>query len=323
MTPWQRQVAFAGTIANESVTLLSFAAVPFAQPWRWVIFALVAGVLAGGAIVRRRLAAHDPNRAALGHWLVVSAAGVLVVAAGYLMAIPGGYGRPLFDGIENRVNLVAGSGYVMLIYATAAVAGLLAARAAQRPPAWAAAVPVAVSLVLAAGYVNLDRSSAARYQRSFAQQLDVLAALREAGPYPAGSLIFPFGYPSFTSVGVPVFAWIWDLAPASKVFLDDPTSAAFPVLPGTTFTCDNDSVLPENPYGLGEDHRGRYGQTFFVDVASGRTERLDDRRECEQAVATFRPGPLLQGRRCDLVGQGPATRLDWLCRDGEPPRVRP
>lgn len=320
---WQDQIPFAAEVAGESVTLLGFAAVPFAQPWRWAILVVVVAILAAGAAVRNRRPGDDPARAALGHWLVVAAAGVLVVAAGYLMAIPGGYGRPLLDGIENRVNLVAGSGYVMLIYATAAIAGILVVRAARRPPAWAAAVPVTAALVIGGGYVSLDRSSAATYDRSFARQLRVLQALRDAGPFPAGSLIFPFGYPSFTSVGVPVFAWTWDLAPASKVVLDDPSSAAFPVLPGTTFTCYDASVLPENPYGLGEDHRGRYGQTFFVDIPTGRTERLDDRAGCERAVAAFAPGPLMQGRECELVGKGPATRLDWSCRDGEPPRIRP
>lgn len=321
--PWHQRLAFAKVVANESVTLLAFAAVPFATPSRTLVLAVITAVLVAGAVVRSRLGTADVLRRGLGRWLVVAAAGLLVLVAGYALAIPGGYGRPLSPGIENRVNLVSGAGYVMFIYAAGAVAGLLAVRAARRPPAWATAVPVAISLVIGAGYVGLSRESAAHYDRSFAEQLRVLEAIREGGPYPHASLVFAFGYPSFTAVGVPVFAWIWDLPPASKVILDDPPPAAFPVLPGTTFSCDADSVVPMNGFGLGEFQRSDYGTTFFVDVPTGRTQRIDDRNECEAAVAAFRPGPLAAGRDCALVGLGPATRLDWACTDGKPPLIRP
>lgn len=321
--PLEQQVPFALVVADESLTLLSFAAVPFAQPWRGLVVGVLLAVLVAGAVVRGRLSADDPQRGTLGHWLAVAAAGVLVVGAGYALPLLGGYGRPLSAGIENRVNLVSGAGYVMIVYASAAVAGHLVARAARRPPAWATAVPVVASLVIGAGYVGLARESAARYDRSFAEQLQVLNAIRDAGPYPTGALIFPFGYPSFTAVGVPVFAWIWDLPPASKIILDDPSPAAFPVLPGTTFTCADHSVLPSNAHGLGEFQRGRYGNTFFVDVPSGRTVRLDDYAGCQAAVARFRPGPLMKGRECALAGPGVATRLGWTCEDGPPPLMRP
>lgn len=321
--PWEQRLAFAEVVADESVTLLAFAAVPFAEPSRTLVLAVMAAVLIVGIAVRARLASDDAARDGLGHWLLVAASGVLILGAGYSLAIPGGYGRPLSAGIENRVNLVSGAGYVMFLYATAAVAGLLAVRAARRPPLWAAAVPIAASFAVGATYIGLSRESATDYDRSFTEQLRVLHAIRDGGPYPPGALIFPFGYPSFTAVGIPVFAWIWDLPPATKVILDDPSPAAFPVLPGTTFRCDDDSVLPENAYGLGEFQRGRYGTTFFVDVPTGRTERIDDRAGCESAIASFRAGPLLDGRDCALLGAGPATRLDWTCSDGDPPLIRP
>ncbi|MDP9019798.1 MAG: hypothetical protein M3N25_03180 [Actinomycetota bacterium] len=321
--PWDERITFAGVVVDEALTLLGFAAVPFAQPSRWLLVAALVAVLLAGAVVRDRLPAQDPDRGRLGHWLAVAAAGVLVLGAGYALALLGGYGRPLSAGIENRVNLVSGAGYVMIIYASAAVAGHLAVRAARRPPAWATAVPVAAALVIGAGYVGLARESAAYYDRSFAEQMRVLRAVRDGGPYPAAALIFPFDYPSFTAVGVPVFAWIWDLPPASKIILDDPSPAAFPVLPGTTFSCADHSVLPSNPHGLGEHQRGRYGNTFFVDVPTGRTVRLDDYAECEAAVAAFQPGPLMEGRDCDLAGPGVATRLGWACEDGPPPLMRP
>ena len=321
--PWNQRLDFAQVILDESVSLLGFAAVPFAQPDRMLVLGVLLGVLLVGAIVRTRLEAGDTVRSDLTRWLLLALAGVVILGAGYVLAIPGGYGRPLSPGIENRVNLVSAAGYVLCIYATAAIAGLLVVRALRRPSGWATAVPVAVSLVIGAGYIGLARESAAEYDRSFAQQLRVLQAIRDGGPYPPGALIFPFGYPSFTAVGVPVFAWIWDLPPATKIILDDPTPAGFPVLPTTTFTCDDVSVVPANPYGLGEFQRGRYGTTFFVDVPSGRTQRIEDRAGCEAAVAAFRPGPLREGRDCALIGGGPATRLDWVCGDGEPPLIRP
>jgi hypothetical protein len=321
--PWSERFSFAGVVADESLTLLAFAAVPLAGVPRLLVVGVVLVVLAGAAFVRTRLSQGDPARAVVTHWLLLAAAGVLVVAGGYALAVPGGYGRPLSAGIENRVNLVSAGGYVLVVYATAALIGLLGARAARRPATWSAAAPVAAALVVGVGYVDLTRESAGHYGRSWTEQLRVLHAIRDGGPYPPFALIFPFSYPSFTSVGVPVFAWNWDLPPASKVILDDPGPAAFPVLPGTTFTCDDDSVVPENPHGLGELMRAQYGNVFFVDVTTGRSQGLEDRQGCEAALLDFRPGPLHPDRGCSLLGGGPATRLSWTCEDGPPPLMRP
>jgi hypothetical protein len=95
------------------------------------------------------------------------------------------------------------------------------------------------------------------------------------------------------------------------------------VLRSTTFTCADNSVLPSNDYGLGELHRGRYGKTFFLHVATGRTIRVDDYEECQAALEDFRPGPLMEGRDCSLLAGGPATRIGWTCEDGPPPLMRP
>lgn len=321
---WAERFAFARVVLDESLTLLAYAAVPLAEPPRLLVVGVLAAVLAAALLARARLAAGDARRGALGHWLLLAGAGVVVVGGGYALAIPGGYGRPLAAGIENRVNLVSGAGYVMVTYAAAALAGLLLGLAARRPlPRLAAAVPVATALVVLGGYVGLARESAAHYDRSWGEQLEVLAAIRDGGPYPDAAHIFPFGYPSFTAPGVPVFSWIWDLPPASKVILDDPSPAAFPVLPPTVFSCEEDSVVPFNGHGLGELQRGVYGNTFFVDVPTGRTVRVDDRATCEAALATMRPGPLLEGRDCALAAGGLATRVDWVCADGPVPLMRP
>jgi hypothetical protein len=220
--PWDQRMAFPRIVVDESLTLLSFAAVPFAQPSRWLVAGVLVALLVAGAGVRDRLPREDPDWARFGQWLAVAAAGVLVLGAGYALALLGGYGRPLSAGIENRVNLVSGAGYVMIIYSSVALAGHLLVRAGRRPPTWATAVPVAASVIIGIGYVGLGRESAAAYDRSFAEQLKVLHAIRDGGPYPPAALIFPFDYPAFTAVGVPVFAWIWDLPPASKIILDDP-----------------------------------------------------------------------------------------------------
>lgn len=320
---WHQRLLFTRTIANETLTLLGYSTVPFARVPRLVVLGVLLLVLGSALVLRRRLPAEDPTTRGLTRWLVVAAAGLVVLVSGYAFAIPGGYGRPLSAGIENRVNLVAGGGYVLIVYAVAALLGLLLVRALRRPPRWAVALPVAVAVVVGAGYVGLGERSAANYDRSFAQQLRVLHAIRGGGTYPSGSIIFPFDYPSFTAVGVPVYSWIWDLPPASKVILNDASPAAFPVLPGTRFTCEATSVQPSNGYGLGRLQRGRYRRTFFVDVGTGRVQRIDNLPACRAAVETFHPGPLVTGRDCSLVRGGPATRLSWTCRDGAPPLMRP
>jgi hypothetical protein len=100
---------------------------------------------------------------------------------------------------------------------------------------------------------------------------------------------------------------------AMKMTFQDPSLAAFPILPGTTWHCGSTSMYPQSPYGTGPGETAQYGNAFFVDVGRGAKERIDSKADCESAPGRFAPGPVRAGSDCALSGGGPATRLGWQC----------
>ena len=301
-------------IAEQAFTLLALTAFPFGQPSRNIVVGLIVLALLAGLVAWWRLPEDDPVRGRVRRWLVVTAAGVAVVGAGYVTLAPAYYGTPLDVGIENRVNMVSAFGYVAIVYAAASIAGLLIARDRRRP-ALAPALALGLAAVVAVGYfarVDTDKENYAAAYEEGQRVLDGISRATEGKPKD-GAVIFVFGNSPFIAPGVPVFAWIWDLTPAVKVHFRNPSLAAFPILPGTSFKCEKDRMFPESAYGTGPGETGVYGHAYFVNAPTGTGELVTSRKQCREAQERYKPGPLVQGQDCALWGGGPATRLSWHC----------
>ncbi len=311
---WPDHIGHAGVILDDGFTLLASVFSPFATPSRLLVAGAVAIVLGLCVLRLRRLPRGDVQRAALTRWLALLATAAGGIVAGYVLTVPLLYGSPLDVGIENRTNMLPAFGWVTLLYAVAMLAGLFGFERVRMSTRWAPLVPVVVCVLVGAGYVARILDDAAAYDRSYAEQVKVLSAVGAGRPYRPGSTIYTFGHPTFIEPGIPVYAWIWDQNPAVKVWLRDPSLASFPVLPGTTFACDPQSLHPDNPFGLDVAQAASYGNAYFVDTERGIVERIDDPAACQRAAARFKPGPLARGREdCELIGEGPATRLRWQC----------
>ena len=283
------QLDHALEIARQSFSLLAWTAWPFGAPHPLPVTAIAAALVLAAVVVGRRRVAGDPLREELHRWLAVIAAGVLVVGAGYAMIAPANpFFVPLTPGTANRVNGVPAFGFVLVVYALAMLLGLLALGARR-----AAALPaLALSVVLAFGYVARLSEHEAAWAASWRLQREVLGAIADGLPAPrAGATAFSFGHPIDAAPGIAVFRQL-DLDPALKVELGDERVSAWPVLPRTIFACARDRVYPTNNR-YGPANAGHYGRAFFVDVASRRVAPIDSRAACERALASFRPGPLL------------------------------
>jgi len=312
--PWDQQLAHALRIADDALTLLAYVVVPFGPPSRAVVGAVLLLVILLALARRSTLPKEDRLRAMLGRWLVTAAAASVGIAMGYILIVPAPYRTPLGVGIENRVNMLAALGWVTLMYAIAMLAGLLAAARLRRSPHWAALAPVLVSLIVGTGYLDRLGDSKGDYDRSYTEQLKVLQGVSDARPYRDGATIYTFGHATYIAPGVPIFTWKWDLNSAVKIRLNEPSLAAFAMLPGTHVRCEKRSLYPVNDYGFGPEQSGRYGNAYFVDIASGARQRIASRDACRRARERFNPGPLRRGGNCRLVGGGrPATHLRWAC----------
>jgi hypothetical protein len=292
--PLSEQPAHAKAIVLQGLAILAAAVNPFGSaPARAPIALAVAAIVAAALVVHRRAREGDPLRASLGRWLGVAAGGAVAAAAGWLVFIPADpYYSPHPTGMENRTNVFAAIGVIVVLYAAAALAGILAARALRRPGSWWLA-PVTGALVLGVGYVALLQRHERVWDRAFAAEMALLGQLKAVAPHPPpGATILTFGEPGYVAVGVPVFGASWDLNGAVRMQYDRSDLAGYPILPMARLSC-GPRALRIGGAGYELAAPAPYGRAVLVDVPSGRTAQPRTRAACARAVRALRPGPLI------------------------------
>jgi hypothetical protein len=289
---FDEQLEHLRAIADAGLSIFARNAAPYGSLGRQTVLAAVLACVLAAALVWFLLPRVDDARRSLGRWLAAFGAGVVIMAAGWVMYVPAAtYYLPSQPGLGNRVNVVAGIGIVLCLVAAAALAGVLLFRGLPRGRALAGAVAAAYVAFLAIGYYDDDRTSVENYRLSYVGQLRVLDTIERAiGKPEPDSVIYVFGQALYHSNGVPVFAASWDLRAAVKVHWDDRTLSGYPIAGFWSVTCTAEGVQPSGG-GWTESHRGDYGDAVLVDVSSGRAERVDSRAECERVAPTFPNAP--------------------------------
>jgi hypothetical protein len=253
------QMRHAGTIAEQSFSLLARALVPVGD-----VPGIVGVVLAVGAI------AIGVVRGVPRRWLAAGGLGALGAAAGYVLFVPAArYYEPLAPGTTNRMNVLAAVGFVVLVCALvrmaaprAALAGLLVA-------------------AIAIGYVVQVRSDQHGWRRSAAVQSEVLGAIRASVPNPPHhATIYTFNAPSFVAPGIPAFSLAFDLRAAVRLEYDDGSLRAFPIRGFDTIACGPSSLHPVGGT-YSAVHGAPYGQAWFVSVPRRRAFRITSRGQCD------------------------------------------
>lgn len=253
----------------------------------WIAGLLVAaGILMGVLAIGRARPGADPDRR---RWLFIAGAGVIVVALGYVMFVPGPSGdfEPPGAGITERNNIVAAFGFVLIVYSLAMLAGSLAGR--RR-----ALLAGGLVAALFGAYVASVQVEKGRWARAAAIQNRVLTligpTLRDAS---AGSTVFVFGQPGSTAPNVPVFSTQTDLTAAAKVVSGNPGLEAQAVLAPMRVTCGPTGMeIFDTRYTL-PPLVGSYGGLHVADAARGSVERVTDRERCEALLPDLHPGPLI------------------------------
>jgi hypothetical protein len=293
-------VSHAGTIFDQSLTIIASAAEPFGSPSRDVVITLLLAVLLLGAIVWWRLPRNDGARRSIGGWLLTAIAATLWAWAAWAVFVPADpYYSPERLGVGNRVNAVAGVCVVIAVYATAMVAISVVSRLVRgrrrgtsSNPRVAVAAGLVVALALGIGYVRkLDHDDSA-WNLASRWQNRVFDSLRGGLPHPReGATIYAFDYPAYTDPGVPTFASNWDLNGAVKLLYHRSSISGYPAVVGVSMICTSDSVYPSGD-GYTAQFGARYGLAYLIDVSTGQVAAPRSRTECARDVPQFRPGPL-------------------------------
>jgi hypothetical protein len=293
--PLGEQLDHAKLLANQGLVLLTVVLVPFRGPHRNVVLpiALVIGCI--GALLAWRARAEPELRNLLLRWLLMVVAGGLVVVAAYAIYVPAPIDlyQPLGKGEENRLNVMASLGYVMIVYALAMVLATSVVRLLRRPPAWAPAVGLAIAAVVFVGYAQRTHQDVAAWNRAVSIQRHELGELHLAGRPASGATIYAFGGIGATAPGVYAFRVTWDLNTAVELLWNDVTLHAYPIFTGTQMTCTTTQVVPVGPpNGDGIGQAANYQHAIFYDFGSGRQQQIANAAACRRAVASFIPGPV-------------------------------
>jgi hypothetical protein len=285
---------------REARTLLTHLGITDGQPR--LDLKLLALILLAAVLLARFLSQRDPLRPELRRWLGFALAGFVTIAAGYLALLAQTGRSPLDAGFGNRINIAAGVGYTMLIYAVAALVAVMAVRAfAQLRPlpsarTWALGLTLAGAGLVGAVWAKDVRQDADAWDQAHRVQERVLSTLR-ASPRPSpGSTIYTFGVPGEVAPGVSTFTTSFDLIGAVRLLWDDHTLFANPSPslkkgfyenPGDEWgiECTPSSIVPRG----GEDERppSRYGKAVFVDVPAGRSIVVRSRSQCRAWASRY------------------------------------
>jgi hypothetical protein len=292
----------AARILDQSLTLLTTVILPFGGA-QWYVLGLIVLLPGVAALVARRLPASDPARIQLRRWLAVLAAGLLVVALGYAIYVPGiDYYEPLAPGIANRVNAVPGIGWVLALYALIMLAATLALRGLRDARILAPGLAALACALIAVGWVRSDLRDADAFTNSYQEGQRVLASIGAALPKaPPKSTIWTFGQPTEIAPGIPVFGNTWDMTASVQLLYEDPTLRSYVGFTDTSFECRPDGVVaagnpsyPRPPLGLGA-FGSPYGNTYFVETTTGRIESIRNPSQCVRAAHSFHRSPAYPG----------------------------
>jgi hypothetical protein len=293
-------VSHARQMAGELPGLLLGRLLPFDSARPLAAAALLA-VLLASLWALRRPGVPDRAKARLRALLGLGAAGMVVVVLAYLLYVPAlDYYQPLARGIGDRVNALAGIGWVLFLYAALALASTLVALALRAPSILARLATAALAALLFLSWLGDVSGESHAYITAGREGQRVLGVIERAVPR-AGrqAAIWAFGQPVEVSRGVPLFANYWNMTAAVALAYHDPGLRSFVALPGTSFECTAAGVValgaeytPPPPGSLGA-FGSAYGQTWFVDTVRGQFARIDDRAECVEAGGAFALSPPL------------------------------
>lgn len=263
-------------------------------PRTGLVFAVAGLVLLVGIalyVLRRRRNNAPDGGWELREWLLLGAAGLAVAVLGWVMFIPADpYYTPSIYGATNRVNALSGYGLVVFAYAVVAI-GVAGAASLWRPlRRWAMPVTMVLMLLLGAAWVHVLERHAGAWETAYRAERAALDRIERQYPnLPAGSTLFVSNYPSYQALGVPIFAYSWDLNGAVQDEYETSEVSASPVLPRTQLQCRADGIGLRGE-GAPETF-GTYGAVRLLDLSTGFHAEPRNRRQCEVVAPKFVPGP--------------------------------
>jgi hypothetical protein len=297
--PLSEQIGHIPKLLREGADLIAGSLLPVELPARFPtpLMVIVLGVAAAvlvAALLRRDGRGNGIASRPGARWAAVAGIGLAGLALCYSVYLPQAFYTPTFQGIEDRVNVVALFPAAVLVWAVLRAAGSLF-------PGRGYQVAIAGAVALAIGYWVQDLRQQRDFARAAELEEEVLAAVERASP-PDRSVVLTFGHPAQVRPGIPVFNQTYDLWPAGQLVTGTEKAIhTYPVFEGARLRCTPKGLAIDflaTPFyrvmNLSErntDKLQRYGNVVFVDVARRRRALIDSKKQCQRALREFDPGP--------------------------------
>jgi hypothetical protein len=297
------QVRHLPEFAMDAGRLLARSILPVGAP-RLSAAALVALAIIAAAVIIR----HARTDQLVRRWAWVLGLGALATAAAWLPFVPSAYYTAMRPGLENRVNISAAYG-VVLVVGSLWMLTLLGVRLLVRDASrrLLQVMAVGVALLVIAGYAALTVGDAEDWAESARIQDRTLAAVAAMPHPPPGSTVYVVGEPAVTAPRVSIFADVWELNSAARVQWRDRTLRAYPVFTGARLTCAPDGVAPQvlpGPHGAlrdervdpaapydepywRRDHGAPYGRVVLLSVDDRESVVVDSQEACRRDMPSF------------------------------------
>ena len=222
---------------------------------------------------------------------------LVAVVASYSVFIPAIlYYEPLGPGLPSHINIVAAAPlavgvFAVLMFTRAVIAELLDRLRADSGRFAALLVAAWFAVTFVDGLRDV-RNNGRVWAHAAGLDRRVLDALTTDLPQPVhGSTTYTFGEAGAAAPGLPVFFSSFELTNAVKIAYGRGDLAAYPVVTDDdTVNCAPRGITVvsgSSPLNLPSP----YGRSYFIDLPTGRQQRIDSMKACTAALSTFHAGP--------------------------------
>jgi hypothetical protein len=287
----------ANLIAGQALTIFTRMLGPLSANDRTLGLAGV-GVLATACFVLWRRGNITANsRRELQRWGFTFLVCLAAIIAIYTVFVPAMlYYEPLGLGLATHINSATAAPLAIGVFAVLMLTKIVCVELFDgfipRVGYIVMALVVAWYAAIAVGSLKSVRNDAHIWALAAARDYHVLHVLTTDLPRPVhDATVYTFGEAGTVAIGMPIFYTSWEQNSAVKVAYDRPDLSSYPMVAyGLQPTCTAKGVTASVESTV-VNSPSPYGQSYFLDIASGHYERINSETACAAALSQFPVGP--------------------------------
>ncbi len=271
-------------IASQGLLVFSQSLFPFysvAEKRATLVVSLA--IVGAGAWVYRALPSTSPDRALLGHALVLTFVGFYVAVAGWAILLPADMAYvPAAGGDATRINGAAAFGNVMIVVGLLLTCGVIVFRGFRGSVKLAGVSAAAVTVMIGLGYAYRVHEDVGKWDTANTIRTQLLAAVHKSLPkLQRGSHLYVTGYTEEPYHYIGSFYFPWDLTAAVQLTYDDGSLTAYPIETVADLHCGPTELTPwVGPPQIAQPPALYGPSVYFISDQPRLVKVIANRRDC-------------------------------------------